>query len=74
MKKNYKSSETRLANYFENSRDKWKERSLKYQKEKKEYLTTIRDLRRTIDKLKASSPQVTLLELENTIDSKKKVK
>lgn len=72
MKQIYKSSETRLANYFEESRDKWKERSLKYQKEKKQYLNTIRDLRKTIEKLKASSLQVTLPELDNTIDSKKK--
>jgi len=28
MKREYKCSETRLVDYFESSRDKWKERSM----------------------------------------------
>ena len=78
MKKDYKSTSIRLANYFEDSRDKWKERSLKYQKEKREYLKTIKELQKTIDefklKLKSSSSTITLPELEDAIDIKKKVK
>jgi hypothetical protein len=76
MKKDYKSTEIRLANYFEDSRDKWKERSLKYQKEKRQYLKTIKKLQKTIDEFKLqlkSSADVTSSELENIVETKKKV-
>ncbi len=53
MKKEYKSSENRLVDYFEESRDKWKKRSNNYQKQKKALLTEIRDLRRSKEKWKA---------------------
>jgi len=52
MKREYKCSETRLVDYFESSRDKWKERSMNYQKEKKELLIEVRDLRRSRNKWK----------------------
>lgn len=78
MKKIYKSTEIRLANYFEDSRDKWKSRSLKYQKEKREYLKTIKKLQKTIDELKLeltpSSSEVISCELENITETKKKAK
>jgi len=52
MKKEYKSSEKRLADFFEASRDKWKERSLSIQKEKRKLLTEVRDLRASKEKWK----------------------
>lgn len=58
MKKNYKCSETRLAEYFEISRDKWKARSIKYQNEKRILINEIRDLRRSKDKWKNECKQL----------------
>ena len=53
MKINYKSTQTRLVKYFEDSRNKWKERSLLYQNEKRELLIQKRDLERSKDKWKS---------------------
>ncbi len=52
MKEDYKSSQNRLVKYFEESRNKWKERSLIYQKEKRELLIQKRDLERSKEKWK----------------------
>ena len=52
MKGNYKCSDTRLVEYFETSRNKWKARSIKYQNEKRELINEIRDLRRSKEKWK----------------------
>ena len=48
MKKVYKSSAKRLADFFESSRDKWKLRSHKNQTEKRKLENEIRDLRRSV--------------------------
>lgn len=53
MKKDYKSSLQRLAEYFELSRDKYKARSAIYQKEKRELQIQIRDLERSKQKWKS---------------------
>ena len=71
MKKEYKCTETRLAVYFELSRDKWKERSLQKQKEKRQLLTEIRDLRRSRDKWKSDCKKAKA-ELQEIKKSKKK--
>lgn len=67
MKREYKCTENRLAEYFESSRDKWKERSNKYQKEKKALLTVVRDLRRSKEKWKNDCLKMKseLIELQN---------
>lgn len=73
MKREYKSTETRLAVYFESSRDKWKERSLQKQKEKRQLLTEIRDLRRSKEKWKNDCKKAKA-ELEEMKNSQKKTK
>jgi hypothetical protein len=55
MKTEYKSSNNRLIKYFEESRNKWKKRSLTYQEEKRELLIQKRDLERSKEKWKAES-------------------
>jgi len=74
MKREYKCTEKRLAEYFESSRDKWKERSNKNQKEKKELLTIVRDLQRSKEKWKTEclNLRCELNELQN-IKKKKKL-
>jgi hypothetical protein len=52
MGKKYKSSNNRLVNFFELSRDKWKERSEKYYQEKRKLSYTLRDVTRSRDKWK----------------------
>jgi hypothetical protein len=52
MKTDYKSSNNRLVKYFEESRNKWKNRSLTYQEEKRELLIQKRDLERSKEKWK----------------------
>lgn len=52
MKKEYKSSLQRLVKCFELSRDKYKVRSSKYQKEKRELKIQIRDAERSKEKWK----------------------
>ena len=52
MEITYKSSPSRLVKYFEDSRNKWKARSLVYQEEKRELLIQKRDLERSKDKWK----------------------
>lgn len=58
MEKNYKSSPQRLAEYFEASRDKYKARSFRYQKEKRAYQIQIRDLERSKTKWKEECLQL----------------
>ncbi len=58
MRKNYASSDKRLLEYFEMSRDSWKERSLKYQEEKRELTFKLRDLERSREKWKAECIQL----------------
>ncbi len=58
MKKDYKSSSIRLAQYFELSRDKYKVRALKYQNEKREQQIRIRDLERSKEKWKSECLQL----------------
>jgi len=67
MKREYKCKENRLVEYFESSRDKWKERSNTYQKEKKALLTEVRDLRRSKEKWKHEclKMRAELIELQN---------
>lgn len=67
MKKEYKSTVKRLADYFEESRDVWKARTQKYQKEKRALLIQIRDLRRSKENWKTKSK-----ELKIQIDESKK--
>jgi len=65
-KKKYKSSDKVLADYFEGSRDKWRGRSVKYQK-KADYLEIkVRDLEksRTEWKAKAKDSQKKLKEIQ----------
>jgi hypothetical protein len=52
MKKEYKSTDTRLVEYFGNSRNQWKERSMKYHREKRALQIQIRDLIRSKKKWK----------------------
>jgi len=52
MKTDYKSTQKRLVTFFKTSRDKWKERSLIYQEQKRELLIQIRDLERSKEKWK----------------------
>ena len=47
-----------LVKYFEESRNKWKQRSVKYQSEKRELLLRIRDIERSKEKWKAECRQV----------------
>jgi len=67
MKREYKCKENRLVEYFESSRDKWKEHSNTYQKEKKALLTEVRDLRRSKEKWKHEclKMRAELIELQN---------
>lgn len=67
MKTSYKSSTNRLVKYFEESRNKWKERSLKYQEEKRELQIKNRDLERSKEKWKGEC-----LELYTQVDEFKK--
>ena len=67
MKTDYKSSNNRLVKYFEESRNKWKERSLIYQAEKRELLIQKRDLERSREKWKAES-----IELKAQLEELKK--
>jgi hypothetical protein len=62
MKKEYKSTTIRLVEFFETSRNQWKERSLKYQKEKRELQIQVRDLSRSKEKWKN---ECLLLKAEN---------
>jgi uncharacterized protein YlxW (UPF0749 family) len=58
MEKEFKSSNKRLVNFFKQSRDNWKDRSIKYQKEKREMAILIRDLRRSKEKWKSQCSQL----------------
>ena len=49
MSKEYKSSNTRLIKYFELSRNKWKHRSEKYYKEKRNLFLKLRDVTKSRD-------------------------
>ena len=53
MEQAYISSEKRLSKYFEESRNKWKTRSMQYQSEKRELLLTLRDTARSKEKWKS---------------------
>jgi uncharacterized coiled-coil DUF342 family protein len=68
MQKTYLSSEKRLAEYFEKSRDKWRSRSLKYQSEKRELLLKLRDTIRSREKWKNELAELK----EQLIECKKK--
>jgi hypothetical protein len=52
MSKKYKSSNNRLVNFFESSRDKWKERSGKHYQEKRKLSYALRDVTRSREKWK----------------------
>jgi hypothetical protein len=52
MQNKYRSTDKRLVKYFEESRDSWKERSLKYQSEKREISFKLRDTERSKEKWK----------------------
>jgi hypothetical protein len=67
MKTTYKSSNNRLIKYFEESRNKWKKRSLDYQEEKRELLIQKRDLERSKEKWKIES-----IELKGQLEELKK--
>lgn len=58
MKKDFKTTTKRLAQYFETSRDSWKARSLKYQAEKRELLIQKRDVERSKEKWKEECIQL----------------
>ncbi len=74
MEKEYKSSIVRLVDFFESSRNHWKERSLKYQKEKRELLIQIRDITRSKEKWKAECLELRLKNAElSKIEKKKKL-
>lgn len=68
MKKLYKSNEKRLLKYFEGSRDKWKERSLKYQKEKRDISFKLRDIQNSKENWKNECIQLR----EELVELKKK--
>ena len=67
METEFKSSDKRLVDFFKQSRDSWKERSLKYQKEKRQMTIQIRDLKRSKEKWKRECAQ-----LHEDIDGLKK--
>lgn len=67
METEFKSSDKRLVDFFKQSRDNWKERSLKYQKEKRQMTIQIRDLKRSKEKWKRECAQ-----LHGEIDDLKK--
>jgi hypothetical protein len=73
MKKEYKISPERLAEYFESSRDKWKERALTYQEEKRKDGIIIRDLSRSKEKWKEKCYLLTK-ELNELREKEKKTK
>ena len=58
MQKKYISSEKRLVKYFESSRDSWKERSLKYQSEKRNLSFKLRDTIQSREKWKGECIQL----------------
>ncbi len=55
MNNKYKSPVKKLLKYFESSRDKWRERSSKYQSEKRKLLFSNNDLKKNRDKWKQTS-------------------
>jgi len=67
MQKVYISSEKRLSKYFEESRNKWKARSLQYQSEKRDLLLKLRDTIRSKEKWKNE-----YTEIKKQLDSLKK--
>jgi len=67
MKTSYKSSTNRLVKYFKESRDKWKDRALKYQEDKRELQIKNRDIGRSKEKWKNG-----YLELYTQVDELKK--
>lgn len=73
MSKKYKSSNNRLVNFFEASRDKWKERSEKYYQEKRKLSYTLRDVTRSRDKWKDKCKRLKELNRE-LINKEKKTK
>lgn len=73
MSKKYKSSNDRLVNFFESSRDKWKERSEKYYQEKRKLSYTLRDVTRSRDKWKDECKRLKELNRE-LINKEKKTK
>ena len=73
MKKEYKSTVPRLVEFFETSRDLWKERSLKYQKEKRALQIQIRDLYRSKEKWKSECTQLKI-EINKLRENGKKTK
>jgi len=58
MQKKYRSTDKRLLKYFEESRDSWKERSLKYQTEKRDLTFKLRDTERSKEKWKNECNQL----------------
>jgi chromosome segregation ATPase len=58
MQKKYKSSDKRLLKYFEESRNSWKKRSLKYQSEKRDITFKLRDTERSREKWKNECNQL----------------
>lgn len=73
MSKEYKSSSERLAQYFELSRDKWKERSDKYYKEKRNLFLKLRDVIKSRDMWKNKCKQLQE-ENQKLLEDKKKVR
>lgn len=53
MEKAYKGSPARLARYFEQSRDQWRQRSAQRQAEKRVLTYQVRDLRQSVSNWKA---------------------
>jgi hypothetical protein len=58
MAKEYKCSDKRLVDYFEESRNNWKARASAYQREKRQKDTKIRDLLRSGEKWKTECIQL----------------
>lgn len=58
METEFKSSDKRLVDFFKQSRDNWKGRSLKYQREKRQMTIQVRDLKRSKEKWKRECTQL----------------
>ncbi len=52
MQKKYRSTDKRLVKYFEESRNSWKERSLRYQEEKRNITFKLRDTEQSRERWK----------------------
>ena len=71
MCKEYKTSNTRLFKYFESSRNKWKQRSVKHHKDKRGLALKLRDVTMSRDRWRNECKRLRE-ENRKLLDNKKK--